>query len=68
MVEQLGGYDFYIKAKRKKTIPTNLTLGGMAVPAGSVANSFAIHFHNKVVTNSGKSNFVVLVWEGLDVW
>ena len=36
-------------------IPSNLILGGIAVAAGSFANSFATHFHNKVAANTAQA-------------
>ena len=45
-------------------IPSNFTLGGISVAAGSFANSFAEHFHSKVFTNIQKSKVKSSVYNG----
>ena len=37
-------------------LPSNLTVGGVPVPSGGVANSFAKHFNDKIKLNLSKTN------------
>ena len=45
-------------------LPTNLTLGGVPVLRGTFANTFATHFHSKVVTNTRKVKVKSTVYNG----
>ena len=45
-------------------IPNNLTLGGVNVPKGSFAESFARHFHSKVIINAQRTKVDSNVYNG----
>ena len=45
-------------------LPPNLTIGGVPVPVGAFANSFASHFHNKVELNTLKTVVKSTVYNG----
>ena len=44
--------------------PSNLTLGGLNVPRGLLADSFASHFHSKVITNAVRTKVNSSVYNG----